>query len=116
MKIINDINKSKEIRKLYYDVSREYLDILLGNELSMQLRVNLSVQLPKDNSSLLLYTQMYGQETLLLKLLFGYLWLTVMELRQCTFYHQKNIIKLSQRLWLVKIYQVKKFLKKLKRI
>jgi sporadic carbohydrate cluster 2OG-Fe(II) oxygenase len=53
MKIINDINKNKEIRKLYYDVSREYLDILLGNELSMQLRVNLSVQLPKDNSSLL---------------------------------------------------------------
>ena len=37
----------------YIMMSPEYLDILLGNELSMQLRVNLSVQLPKDNSSLL---------------------------------------------------------------
>ena len=53
MQIINDINKNKNLRKLYYQISREYLDILLGNELSMQLRINLSIQLPKDNSSLL---------------------------------------------------------------
>ena len=51
MQIINDINKNKNLRKLYYQISREYLDILLGNELSMQLRINLSIQLPKDNSS-----------------------------------------------------------------
>lgn len=53
MKIISDINKNRDLRKLYYQISRDYLDILLGNELSMQLRINLSIQLPKDNSSLL---------------------------------------------------------------
>ncbi len=53
MQIISDINKNKDLRKLYYQIAREYLDVLLGNELSMQLRINLSIQLPKDNSSLL---------------------------------------------------------------
>ena len=53
MHIINQINKNKDVRKLYYQVSREYLDILIGNELAMQLRINLSIQLPNDNSSLL---------------------------------------------------------------
>ena len=53
LKIINDVNKIKTLRKNYYDLSKEYLNILLGNELAMQLRVNLSIQLPKDNSSLL---------------------------------------------------------------
>ena len=73
MKIINEINANKEVRKLYYQISRDYLDILVGNELSMQLRVNLSIQLPKDNSSLLLYIQMYGRATHHLKQLYGYL-------------------------------------------
>ena len=53
MKIINEINSNNELRKLYYQISRNYLDVLVGNELSMQLIVNLSIQLPKDNSSLL---------------------------------------------------------------
>ena len=53
LKIISEINKNKELRKLYYNISRSYLDILIGNELSMQLRINLSIQLPNDKSSLL---------------------------------------------------------------
>ena len=53
LKIINDINKSKEIRELYYKISRPLLDVILGNELSMQLRINLSIQMPNDSSSLL---------------------------------------------------------------
>lgn len=53
LKIIKDINNNREIRKLYYNISKSFLDILVGNELSMQLRINLSIQLPKDNSSLL---------------------------------------------------------------
>ena len=32
---------------------KSYLSILVGNELSMQIKVNLSIQLPGDNSSLL---------------------------------------------------------------
>ena len=53
LKIINEINKKKEIRELYYKISKPILDAILGNELSMQSRVNLSIQLPNDKSSLL---------------------------------------------------------------
>ena len=53
IKIINQVNDNKELRRLYYNVARSYLDILIGNELSMQLRINLSIQLPNDKSSLL---------------------------------------------------------------
>ena len=53
LKIINDINKSKNLRELYYKISKPLLDIIVGNELSMQLRINLSIQMPKDDSSLL---------------------------------------------------------------
>jgi len=53
LNIINDVNKEKSLRKNYYKLSKKYLDILLGNEISMQLRINLSIQLPKDKSSLL---------------------------------------------------------------
>lgn len=53
LKIINQINKNKELRRLYYNIAKPYLDILVGNELSMQMRVNLSIQLPHDKSSLL---------------------------------------------------------------
>ena len=38
---------------MYYKISKPLLDIILGNELAMQLRVNLSIQLPDDDSSLL---------------------------------------------------------------
>ncbi len=53
LQIINDINRSKDLRGLYYKISKELLDTIIGNELSMQLRINLSIQLPNDNSSLL---------------------------------------------------------------
>lgn len=53
LKIINEVNQNKDLRKLYYKVAKKYLDILVGNELAMQLRINLSIQLPNDKSSLL---------------------------------------------------------------
>ena len=53
LKIINDINKSKDLRELYYKISKPLLDSIIGNELSMQLRINLSIQMPNDDSSLL---------------------------------------------------------------
>ena len=51
--LIEVINDNDEFRRSYYQISKDYLDVLLGNELAMQRRVNLSIQLPKDNSSLL---------------------------------------------------------------
>tara|TARA_X000001036_G_scaffold439494_1_gene490836 strand:- start:1090 stop:1896 length:807 start_codon:yes stop_codon:yes gene_type:complete len=53
LSIINEINESRNIRELYYKISKPLLDPIIGNELAMQLRINLSIQLPRDDSSLL---------------------------------------------------------------
>ena len=53
LKIIGGINAEPEFRKQYFNLARPYLDTLVGNELSMQLRINLSIQFPGDESSLL---------------------------------------------------------------
>ena len=51
--IIKDLNKNKKLKELYYLIAKPFLDILVGNELAMQTRINLSIQLPRDKSSLL---------------------------------------------------------------
>ena len=51
--IINKINTTSEIKEKIYKLSKKYLDVLVGNELVIQKRINLSIQLPKDSSSLL---------------------------------------------------------------
>jgi sporadic carbohydrate cluster 2OG-Fe(II) oxygenase len=51
--IINKINKDKFLRYHYFNIAREALYILTGNELMMQKNINLSIQFPNDNSSLL---------------------------------------------------------------
>lgn len=53
LSIIRGINSIDEFRAMYFRVARPYLEVLVGNELAMQLRVNLSIQLPGDDSSLL---------------------------------------------------------------
>ena len=53
LKIYNKLNKDKNFLKNYYLLGREYIDLFCGNELAVQKRVNLSIQLPKDNSSIL---------------------------------------------------------------
>ena len=53
LKIFDKINKSKKIKKLFFLSAKKYLEILVGNELAMQNRINLSIQLPNDDSSLL---------------------------------------------------------------
>jgi len=53
LKMIGAINAEPEFRKRYFQLARGYLETMVGNELAMQLRVNLSIQLPQDSSSLL---------------------------------------------------------------
>jgi sporadic carbohydrate cluster 2OG-Fe(II) oxygenase len=53
LKIIRGVNSTEHFREMYFRVARPYLEALVGNELAMQLRVNLSIQLPGDSSSLL---------------------------------------------------------------
>ena len=53
LSIINEVNSIKSFRENYYRISKNLIDIVVGNEIAMQLRVSLSIQLPKDDSSLL---------------------------------------------------------------
>jgi len=51
--VIAAINEAVWFRPAYFAQARRALEILVGNELAMQRRVNLSIQLPDDTSSLL---------------------------------------------------------------
>ena len=53
LQLIQSINKEKTFREHYYQIAKPFLNMIVGNELAMQIRVNLSVQLPNDSSSLL---------------------------------------------------------------
>jgi len=53
LNIINEMNSYAELRHLYYLVCKNILNAVVGNELAMQSRINLSIQLPGDSSSLL---------------------------------------------------------------
>jgi len=53
MQVIEGMNNLTLLREKYFLLAKPYLEVLVGNELAMQLRVNLSIQLPTDSSSLL---------------------------------------------------------------
>jgi len=53
LNIIRKINELPDFRKKYFQIAKPYLDMLVGNELAMQVKVNLSIQFPDDDSSLL---------------------------------------------------------------
>src|SRR4030095_8006496 len=51
--VIREMNEEAWTRLAYFNTARRALEVLVGNELAMQLRINLSIQLPDDDSSLL---------------------------------------------------------------
>ena len=53
VQIINKLNNNKAFDKTYFDISENILNQIIGNEVSMQNEISLSIQLPNDNSSLL---------------------------------------------------------------
>jgi sporadic carbohydrate cluster 2OG-Fe(II) oxygenase len=53
LSMISKVNALPGFKQMYYEVAKPYLDSIVGNELAMQSKVNLSIQLPNDNSSLL---------------------------------------------------------------
>ena len=53
LNMIKAINMEAELRSRYFQLAKSLLESLVGNELAMQRRVNLSIQLPGDDSSLL---------------------------------------------------------------
>jgi len=50
---IEAVNAEPWARRAYYMLARPLLETIVGNELAMQRRLNLSIQLPGDDSSLL---------------------------------------------------------------
>ena len=53
LKILNEINKDENCRYSYFKLTKPYLEAIVGNELVMQKKINLSIQLPEDQDSLL---------------------------------------------------------------
>ena len=53
LKLINKINSTEGFRLNYFNTAKKLLYSIVGNELVMQNRINLSIQLPGDESSLL---------------------------------------------------------------
>ncbi len=51
--VFDGINAEPWLRPAYFAVARQALCAIVGNELAMQRRLNLSIQLPDDDSSLL---------------------------------------------------------------
>ena len=51
--VMHRLNQTPWTRPAYYRLARNLLGTLVGNELAMQLRLNLSIQLPGDTGSLL---------------------------------------------------------------
>ena len=53
MEIYSKINSNNNILDKYSNLALNKLDLICGNELAVQRKINLSIQLPNDNSSLL---------------------------------------------------------------
>ena len=53
LKLINFINEDKSFRKKYFEIGKNIIFSIIGNELAMQNNINLSIQIPHDDSSLL---------------------------------------------------------------
>ncbi len=53
LQAINAVNAEPWVRRAYFEIARDGLELLVGNELVMQRRLNLSIQMPDDDSSLL---------------------------------------------------------------
>ena len=53
LRLIESINKDKNFKKEFLTVAQTMLSNIVGNELAMQNNINLSIQIPDDETSLL---------------------------------------------------------------
>lgn len=53
VELISELNKDQRLRYHYFNIARSAIYNLAGNELMMQKNINLSIQFPNDESSLL---------------------------------------------------------------
>tara|TARA_B100001057_G_C22754160_1_gene912996 strand:- start:214 stop:1002 length:789 start_codon:yes stop_codon:yes gene_type:complete len=53
LKLIHEINRDKNFRKNFFMIAKNMISSVVGNELAMQNNINLSIQIPNDDTSLL---------------------------------------------------------------
>ena len=53
LKVMATLNEAKDARRFYYWLAKDLLHTLVGNELAMQKKFNLNVQVPNDEKNLL---------------------------------------------------------------
>jgi sporadic carbohydrate cluster 2OG-Fe(II) oxygenase len=62
--VYRKMNAEPWMRPTYFALARSAIESLVGNELAMQNKVNLSIQMPNDDSSLLdIHADVFGGET-----------------------------------------------------
>ena len=64
LSIVNAINENKNFATNYYLAAKAGLDCLVGNEIAMQKKLNISIQMPKDReSNLPMHSDIYAGES-----------------------------------------------------
>ncbi len=62
--VYNSLNRLESIREIYYDSCKLILEKIIGNEVAMQKKINLSIQMPNDEDSLLdMHSDIYAGES-----------------------------------------------------
>jgi sporadic carbohydrate cluster 2OG-Fe(II) oxygenase len=62
--LYRELNGKSWFRPTYFGLARRIVETLVGNELAMQNRINLSIQMPNDHTSLLdIHADVFGGET-----------------------------------------------------
>ena len=83
--VFDKINSNYKFRENFYKNFKSLVDVIVGNEIAMQLRVNLSIQLPNDDSSLLPIHADTWSGVSPLRQSYGCLWLTALKQNQCIY-------------------------------
>ena len=62
--VINELNKNQKFSECYYKIAKNVLDIIVGNEVAIQKKINLSIQVPNDTDSMLpMHSDIYAGES-----------------------------------------------------
>jgi sporadic carbohydrate cluster 2OG-Fe(II) oxygenase len=62
--LYRELNAKPWFRPTYFKLGRRIIETLVGNELAMQNRINFSIQMPKDKTSLLdIHADVFGGDT-----------------------------------------------------
>ena len=94
--VYNHMNAQSWFRPTYYSFAKPYLDVLVGNELAMQNRINFSIQMAGDTSSLLAaHVDAFSGETPF-KRCNGCLWSMSSRPRRCSCCHRRKTARLSR--------------------